>query len=193
MAVSDAERARRHRRHRRGDHTACSPERCEGAPRPGPAVTVRDTAPEGDGVTDRDSAPPSTPTPPPRTERGQRGRELWDGLSPGLPPGQRVLLDEACRIADRLDRLDHMLTDRDTWLDVITSDDGDVRLVIDGLLAETRQQATALRGLIAEVAKAAPKAQDRPAAPPSAPQEPSGPRGIANLADAAARRRRPTG
>ncbi len=128
----------------------------------------------------------------PRTERGPRGQQLWDDLSGSLPPAPKLMLDEACRIADRLDRLDLMLTDRSEWLAVITSDAGDVRLVIDGLLAETRQQATALRGLLVEVARAAPKAQGRPAAPAGSASPSATRGGIANLADAAARKRRST-
>lgn len=170
---SAAERQKRYRQHLKGDHSLCDPERgCESAPE----------APTGRSV------PPQV-----RTERGPRGQELWDGLSTGLPPAQRVLLDEACRIADRLDQLDHMLTDRDTWLSLITSEAGDIRLVIDGLLSETRQQATAMRGLLAEVVKAAPKAQGRTGGASGAPTSTKGAANVSSLAARAARRRATTG
>lgn len=187
MAGTGAERARRHRRHVKGDHSECLPDRCEGAASLGPAVTMRDSCTEGDA--------PRSPRAPVtvRTERGPRGQQLWDELAEGLPPAQRLLLDEACRIADRLDRLDHMLTDRDVWLSLITSEAGDIRLVIDGLLAETRQQATALRGLLAEVTKAAPKAQGRPAGASSTTGQPKGAANVSSLAARAARRRTSAG
>lgn len=174
-----AERQRRYRQHLKGDHALCDPERgCEVAAPPPTAAVVESTA---------------SPVIVPRTDRGPRGQQLWDDLSGSLPPAPKLMLDEACRIADRLDRLDLMLTDRSEWLAVITSDAGDVRLVIDGLLAETRQQATALRGLLAEVVKAAPKAQGRPAGASSTPGQPKGAANVSSLAARAARRRASSG
>jgi hypothetical protein len=78
-------------------------------------------------------------------------------LSDTVGPAHRVLLDEACRIADRLDRLDALLAGRDDgWLRL--SYEGDqVTVVVDALLAESRQQATALRGLVAELRQASAK------------------------------------
>jgi hypothetical protein len=184
VAGTGAERARRHRRHVKGDHSLCSPEHCDladDAPQP---ITVRDNATEGDAA---------LPVILPRTERGPRGQQLWDDLSGSLPPAPRLMLDEACRIADRLDRLDHMLTDRDVWLSLITSETGDIRLVIDGLLAETRQQATALRGLLTEVVKAAPKALGRSAGSSSTSGQPKGAANVSSLAARAARRRASSG
>ena len=180
MAGTDAERARRYRRHRRGDHSLCSPERCDRAEAPAATATVR-----SDGA-ESDSSPPPAPA---VTERGPRGQELWDALAESVGPAQRVLLDEACRIADRLDRLDELLAGRETWASVVTEDGGEVRLVIDGLLGESRQQATALRGLLAEVVKAAPTKQGKSS---------GGKRGevagnVSSLAARAARRRATAG
>lgn len=178
MPGTDAERARRYRRHRRGDHSLCAADRCEAVVHPPPLVTQRDTATAGDVSAGQSVV----------TERGPRGQRLWDELAgDGLPPLQRVLLDEACRMADRLDRLDALLEGRaESWLSVTVSDDGDLRLVIDGLLAETRQQATALRGLVAELLKAVPKGR-APARTGAAPA--ALPKGIALLKDQAAKRR----
>lgn len=86
-------------------------------------------------------------------------------MADALTPAQRVLLEEACRIADRLDRLDGLLEgEHDAWLH-LSGSEGEVRVVIDALLAETRQQATALRGLIAEITKGSSSA--KPARPVS--------------------------
>lgn len=76
----------------------------------------------------------------------------------GLGPAHRVLLEEACRIADRLDRLDALIDGREEWLRLGVSDDGtEVRVTVDNLLSETRQQASALRGLVAELRAATAK------------------------------------
>lgn len=70
-----------------------------------------------------------------------------------LVDGERglVLLEEAARIADRLDKLDALLRgDADVWArlvhDVRTKD---YELRIDSALIEARQQASVLRQLIA--------------------------------------------
>ena len=65
-------------------------------------------------------------------------------------------------MADRLDRLDEALENKGTWLRYETDDGGDVVITIDSVLGETRQQAVALRSLLAEIRAGLPKA----AAPP---------------------------
>lgn len=70
-----------------------------------------------------------------------------------LPALRAVLLLEACRIADRLDRLDVQLRDGSEWLRVRQVEGGDAVVVVDRALAEARQQATALKVLVAELAK----------------------------------------
>lgn len=84
-----------------------------------------------------------------------RGETLWRQMNGDqlLPPA-RVLLEEACRIADRLDRLDTLIDgDAKSWVSLV-EDRGDAErqiVVIDRLLAEARQQAIALKQLIAEI------------------------------------------
>jgi hypothetical protein len=97
-----------------------------------------------------------------------------------------VLLEEACRIADRLDQMDRMLSgDASSWIDLVESKGDPERqeIVIDKLLAEARQQAVALKQLIAELRQeAAPKpVAESPAA--------KGVSSVIRLADEAARRR----
>lgn len=144
MADSQVVRNRRSRKHRAGDHGECIPGNCE-------AVT-----PEvGDDVT-------SAVTEPERHHRpnlGPAGSQLWlDLTSAGpVPPMQRVLLVEACRIADRLDKLDAQLRGEESeWLTLGSLPDGRIAIVIvDKALAEARQQATALKAIIAELRQAA--------------------------------------
>lgn len=81
-----------------------------------------------------------------------RGRRLWVALHDKVD-GERglVLLEEACRIADRLDKLDALLKgDADVWCRLVhdlRSEDYELR--IDSALIEARQQANTLRQLVA--------------------------------------------
>jgi hypothetical protein len=135
---SDAERQRRHRRHKADDHRLCLPHNCI-------------SAGHGTGVT-----------------AVTRGVTLWRDLNGDtLPPAERVLLEEACRIADRLDKLDRLLDgDADTWLTLV-EDRGDPdrqTVVVDKPLAEARQQALALKQIVAELrASGAAHPSSRPA------------------------------
>ncbi len=129
--------------------------------------------------------PPEQAALPP-SERGPRGAALWEDLAGSLPPAQRLMLDEACRMADRLDRLDGLLHKRSAWLTFETEDGGRVVVVVDAVLAEARQYATALRGLLGDITKALPKASQVPASQSRGSS-------IASLADAASRRRSATG
>lgn len=145
MGTSATERQRRSRAHKRGDHSLCSPQRCD-----------------GHGVTDvTDPASADTVT------FGARGRRLWGELTKVPPePAARVLIEEACRIADRLDKLDRLLTgEADDWLGIVESkgDPDRQELVINAPLAEARQQATALKQLLAELRQAAGSAGMKPA------------------------------
>lgn len=134
MSSAAAERQRRYRAHSKGDHRLCLPDRpcrtdVDDEPSP---VTVRVTR---DAVT--------------------RGRRLWQDMSgDSLSGGRRVLLEEACRIADRLDRLDALLAgSAEDWMSLVETKGNPDRqeIVIDRPLAEARQQATALKQLIAEL------------------------------------------
>jgi hypothetical protein len=63
-----------------------------------------------------------------------------------------VLAEEACRIADRLDRLEALIAGDDReWARIeftVRGDRKEVRLVFDDALAEARQQANALRQIV---------------------------------------------
>jgi hypothetical protein len=84
---------------------------------------------------------------------GPRGRRLWSALCEQVNgESGLVMLEEACRIADRLDRLDALLIgDRDSWARIDQRRDGSLELVIDSALTEARQQAAVLRQLLASI------------------------------------------
>lgn len=103
-----------------------------------------------------------------------RGLAFWDEVTRGvdLDPSGFVLLGEGCRIIDRLDRLSAALNGngRD-WLkladelDIVNERYGEgkkitVKVVVDGLLSEGRQQQLALKTVLAQLglAKATEKA-----------------------------------
>jgi DNA-binding transcriptional LysR family regulator len=79
---------------------------------------------------------------------------LWDEVTAGveLDAAGRVLLEEACRIADRLDRLEALIAGDDReWARIeftVRGDRKEVRLVFDDALAEARQQANTLRQIV---------------------------------------------
>lgn len=125
---TNAERQRRHRRHKAGDHSECDPRRCDDAVTP---VVTR----------------------PAERRLGLRGRRLWEEEGgDGLAGARRVVLEEACRLVDRLDRLDAILAGRDrVWLSLEVGDDGEVQVVVDKVLSESRQQQLALKQLSAEL------------------------------------------
>lgn len=109
----------------------------------------------------------------------ESGGRLWDAVttSTSLGPLQMPLLVEACRIADRLDVLDRQLHGHD-WLRFHHDESGaEVTVYIDRVLAEAREQAIALKGIVAELTKPGAAAK---------PQQPTKGGGV--LADLAARR-----
>lgn len=80
-----------------------------------------------------------------------KGERLWASLE-ALVDGERglVLLEEACRIADRLDKLDGLLSGSvDVWCRVTEDRAGDLAVTVDSALIEARQQAGVLRLLLA--------------------------------------------
>jgi hypothetical protein len=117
----------------------------------------------GDKATVDVSAPRPDPQPdlpawiPPEHGLGERGRRLYGEFTaegPKLGPAERVLLEEACRIADRCDQLDDFLRGREgAWMRFHSrnEDASIVEVVIDKALGEARQQALALKGLVAEL------------------------------------------
>ena len=149
MDNTAAERKRRSRRHKRGDHSSCLPQRCRERAR---EVTAR--AAQRPGGVVNDGAMPH--------RAGSRGDMLRRGLSAttDASPAAPVLIEEAGRIRDRLDRLAGQLDGR-AWLQMRTEDIAagmnaqtvNVRVVIDAALSESRQQALALKGILAEVGR----------------------------------------
>jgi len=90
-----------------------------------------------------------------------RGRWLWRELVEKGKPGpvERVLIEETCRLVDRLDRLDAISNGKDrAWLqisDEIGDVDGQVTVIVDKVLGEVRQQQTTLKQMVAELRQAA--------------------------------------
>jgi hypothetical protein len=87
---------------------------------------------------------------------GSRGAALWTAVteSHDLAASELEILTEACRCADRLEKLDAYLTGEDlSWLDLesMRRDDSEVRVVVDGALSEARQQQNILKQLIASL------------------------------------------
>jgi hypothetical protein len=144
VATSAAERQRRSRKHRAGDHSFCVPGRCD-------AVTVTES------VTTDVTVPVTTAAEAKAPTLGTRGRRLWRQLAddgPKLKPAERVLAEEACRTADRLDQLDRILRgDENAWMRLHSAnEDGSiVKVVLNNALAEARQQQVALKALLAEL------------------------------------------
>lgn len=89
---------------------------------------------------------------------GPSGSALWaEVFSAQLPALHRQLLVQACRMADRLDRLHEHLEDGTPWLEVEESEGRRTEVVVDKALAEARQHATALKQLVEAIHKVAPK------------------------------------
>jgi hypothetical protein len=71
-------------------------------------------------------------------------------------PRTAVLLLEAARIADRLDQIDAIITGKADWIELMhfrtkNDDAQEVTVTLDDVLAEARQQATTLRGILAQL------------------------------------------
>lgn len=115
----------------------------------------------------------------------ERGRQLWRDVTAAagarLGPLDRLLLAEACRTADRLERLDGVIRGTgNEWitLAVELDDRSEVAVVIDGALSEARQQQGRLTSIAAELrlrtAGAAPASQPAPLTAPTAAEVPAG-------------------
>ena len=85
-----------------------------------------------------------------------RGQKLYEAMIAYGPwdESQRVLLEEACRIADRLDKLDAQLETQSAWFNFSVDLDGgyaEVTVTCDRVLSEARLQAVALKSIVAEL------------------------------------------
>lgn len=175
MADSSALRTQRSRLHKRHDHSLCRPDRCSKA-----AEATGSAEEAGSAVASAD-----------QPEFGPAGTQLWQDMTSGgpLPAMAMVLLREACRITDRLDRLHRQLAGED-WL---TFEVGDSVVVVrvDQALAESRQQATALKQIVAEIRQFAGKGKSgsgKTSTPADASTQGKG-GGIADLTSRIAERR----
>ncbi len=87
---------------------------------------------------------------------GEAGRAVWESLTATPRSGAELaLIAEAARIADRCRRLDDVLTghDEDVWLRLVDArgGGGEVVIRVDGALQEARQQAIALKQILAQI------------------------------------------
>lgn len=142
-------RTRRYRAHRDGDHSLCLPANC---PRAGQSPAAMDDA-------------AATVPEPVEHDWGPSGAQLWRDLRATTPPAYLPVLREACRIADRLDRIDRILDGRRDWLRISTLDFGEnvkVKITLDGVLAEARQQGTAVLAMLKELQAVQPKVPAQP-------------------------------
>ena len=95
-----------------------------------------------------------------------RGKRLWREMDGDqLPPLLRVVLEEACRLADTLDKLNAIaLSSKQQWMELIPDDVIDsgveITITVNPILGERRQTALALRQLISEIRSALKFAQD---------------------------------
>lgn len=110
---------------------------------------------------------------------GERGRRVWrESLAIwSLTPAHLVLLEEACRIADRLELLDSILRASSVAVNADVAQFAE----ISGLLAEARSQSAALKALLAEIR------QGQYGASPAA-VDPAGGAGVSDLTARIARK-----
>jgi hypothetical protein len=98
----------------------------------------------------------TTPAPrkrQPRAKTPTAGERLVEDLSRSDDPYSiTVMVTEAGRIADRLDRLAALLSgERSAWMQVKLGREKQLEIKVDSALQEARAQATTLRGLLYEI------------------------------------------
>lgn len=191
-AAADRQARYRERRqkHAAGEHDECLPATCEVAR----AATV-DLDGAGLNEPDRDVAGgvtrDVTPTPKnsvshrdPPADLGLRGQRLWDEMAGlKLGPMHVLLLERACRLADRLARLDALLEGGE-WLTLAVQREStdevlEVRVTVDRALGETRQHDVALKLLVAELRHAGRPATSAGHTPPAESDGDDGAKGAA--------------
>lgn len=92
--------------------------------------------------------------PPGLDDRGLRlWAEVW-AAKPGLNAGEVVVLEEVCRLADRLDWFDEMLSGDEAVWATIKDFEGERPsvLIINSLVSEARQHVTELRQAVKALA-----------------------------------------
>lgn len=143
----------RERRRAKPATTAAAPAVQETAPlrQPEPEPLPRVNAPAEDH-TDVDSTLPA----PPEYLKA-KGRGLWNDLTRRykFTDGALVLLGEACRTTDRLERMAAALSSRSTlWFevgDIDLAEDAGVPVVVNGMIGEARQLQTSLRQTLTQL------------------------------------------
>lgn len=90
------------------------------------------------------------------SELGPRGEALWRSLGGHTTTdgARAVLIAEACRLADQLDKLDQIITGDDaTWLQLEIPEGRPIKLVIpiQAAIAERRQSVTVFRHVLAQL------------------------------------------
>jgi hypothetical protein len=101
-----------------------------------------------------------TAIPVPAAELDERGRRLWDSMltqHPAMTEAEREVALEACRVADRLERLDRICRVVEP---VIETDKGG--LITHPAFAESRQQQNLLKQLVAALRLPEPASGRRP-------------------------------
>lgn len=88
----------------------------------------------------------------------ERGAKLWTEITEAhdLDATQRIILEEACRCADRLDQLDDIIAGKGVlqllhFRHMVERDSDDERhivMTVDGALSEARQQQNVLKQLL---------------------------------------------
>ena len=105
-----------------------------------------------------------TAIPAPDEHLEDRGKRLWASMltqHPGMSEAEREVALEACRVADRLERLDRVCRVSEP---VIETDKGG--LITHPAFAEARQQANLLKQLVASLRLPEPASGRRPQARP---------------------------
>lgn len=100
----------------------------------------------------------------PTSTRSASFREAAAAAKPTMSPADQVLLAEACRLIDRLDRFDALLTgEREAWVAVDWPyEDAPATLVVSSVLSEARAHTAELRQVLKALDLPVPKAASGP-------------------------------